>query len=41
VNLKLSDTEHWLDDDPIKFELFALEMQAIFGSYYSNKDKLE
>jgi hypothetical protein len=30
----------WHESSPIRIELFALEMQSVFGSYYRNKVKI-
>ncbi len=29
--------DQWQENSPLRIELFSLEMQAVYGSYYRNK----
>jgi hypothetical protein len=37
---KWLDHTNWPESSPLRIELFSLEMQAIYGSFYRNKIKV-
>lgn len=41
VESKWSDFIKWPESSPLRIELFALEMQSVYGSYYRNKVKVD
>ena len=34
------DTQNWPESSPLRIELFSLDMQANYGSFYRNKLKV-
>jgi len=34
------DFKNWPESSPLRIDLFSLEMQAVYGSYYRNKNKV-
>eukprot|EP00347_Sterkiella_histriomuscorum_P018329 403345921 len=40
VESKWLDFQKWPESSPLRIELFSLEMQSIYGSYYRNKVKV-
>ncbi|CDW86660.1 UNKNOWN [Stylonychia lemnae] len=41
VEQKWMDIKNWPESSPLRIELFSLEMQAVHGSYYRNKIKVQ
>ena len=37
---KWGDIQNWPESSPLRIELFSLDMQAVYGSFYRNKIKV-